>query len=103
MAYEDEPGYEEDYERFDLGSPPPPSYRDPVICLSCGAQNAPTNRHCEECGARLSQGPLPAAPRPAVQATAGVRAVIAIGGLLLGVIVIALLFQIGRASCRERV
>lgn len=95
MGYEEDQGYEDDYERFELGSPPPPpSYREPVICPSCGAQNAPTNRHCEECGARLSQGPLPAAPRPAVQATAGVRAVIAIGGLLLGVIVIALLFQL---------
>lgn len=94
LQYEDETPAEEEYETFELGATPPPPAREPVICPSCGADNAPTNRHCEECGARLSQGPLPAAPRPAVQATAGVRAVIAIGGLLLGVIVIALLFQL---------
>lgn len=94
LGYEDEPHHEEDYERFELGETPPPHVREPVVCPSCGAENAPGNRHCEECGARLSQGPLPAAPRPAVQATAGVRAVIAIGGLLLGVIIIALLFQL---------
>jgi len=92
MGYDDEPTGEDEYERFELGAAPPP--REPIICPSCGADNAPGNRHCEECGARLSQGPLPAAPRPAVQATAGVRAVIAIGGLLLGVIIIALLFQL---------
>lgn len=95
LEYEEELPAEEEYETFDLGAgPPPPSPREPVVCPSCGAENAPGNRHCEECGARLSQGPLPAAPRPAVQATAGVRAVIAIGGLLLGVIIIALLFQV---------
>lgn len=94
LDHEHEITPEEDYERFELGAGPPPAAREPVICPSCGAENAPSNRHCEECGARLSQGPLPAAPRPAVQATAGVRAVIAIGGLLLGVIIIALLFQL---------
>lgn len=100
LGYPDEPehGHDNDYEHFELGAGPPPEpARRPsttLICPSCGTENAPTNRHCEECGARLSQGPLPTAPRPAVQATAGVRAVVAIGGLLLGVIVIALLFQI---------
>src|SRR5690606_15201248 len=89
MGYDDEPTGEDEYERFELGAAPPP--REPTICPSCGAANAPGNRHCEECGARLSQGPLPAAPRPAVQATAGVRAVIAIGGPLLGAANIALL------------
>lgn len=87
----------EDFEEFELGSAPPPDERTPgglVTCPSCGAPNHPGNRHCEECGARLSQGPLPAAPRPAVQATAGVRAVVAIASLLLGVIVIALIFRI---------
>jgi hypothetical protein len=89
----------EDFEEFDLGAPPPPqagarSQGGMITCPSCGASNHPGNRHCEECGARLSQGPLPAAPRPAVQATAGVRAVVAIASLLLGVILIALLFRI---------
>ena len=100
LGYQDEPEADVDYEYFELGETPPPSEspspRRPaqVVCPSCGFENVATNRHCEECGARLSQGPLPAAPRPAVQATAGVRAVIAIGGLLLGVILIALLFQV---------
>lgn len=96
LGYPDDPQLNAEYEEFALGSEPPPQARqgNVTICPSCGAENAPGNRHCEECGARISQGPLPAAPRPAVQATAGVRAVIAIGGLLLGIIVIALLFQL---------
>ncbi|MGA7280771.1 MAG: zinc-ribbon domain-containing protein [Acidimicrobiia bacterium] len=95
------------YEEFELGAPPPPA--DPaeggqrqtkagkqvksINCPSCGAVNPPNNRHCQECGARLSQGPLPTAPRPTVQATAGVRAALAISALLFGVVVIALLFN----------
>ena len=65
-----------------------------LTCPSCGAGNPSGNRHCQECGARLDQRPLPTAPRPAVQATAGVRAALAISGLLFAVIVIALLFNI---------
>lgn len=93
------------YEEFELGAPPPPAERpsssrrssnkDPEVgCPSCGAVNPANNRHCQECGARLSQGPLPTAPRPAVQATAGVRAALAISALLFAVVVIALLFNI---------
>lgn len=98
------------YEEFSLDEPPnrearaetPPPGRarnsngngTPVECPSCGAVNPGNNRHCQECGARLKQGPLPTAPRPAVQATAGVRAALAISGLLLGVILIALFFNI---------
>ncbi|HET9260419.1 MAG TPA: hypothetical protein VFP42_09875, partial [Acidimicrobiia bacterium] len=98
------------YEEFSLDEPPgregraetPPPARGrngngngtPVECPSCGAVNPGNNRHCQECGARLKQGPLPTAPRPAVQATAGVRAALAISGLLLGVILIALFFNI---------
>ncbi len=92
-----------EYEEFSLeGSPPPSDIPRPplqvasqtVSCPSCGTPNPDTNRHCEECGARLSQGALPVAPRPAVQATAGVRAAMAISGLLFAVVVIALLFNI---------
>jgi RNA polymerase subunit RPABC4/transcription elongation factor Spt4 len=90
------------YEEFELGAPPPPVERSTrksqnspeTTCPSCGAVNPANNRHCQECGARLSQGPLPTAPRPAVQATAGVRAALAISGLLFAVVVIALLFNI---------
>ena len=91
------------YEEFELSAPPPPAERSTpsrksgnspdVSCPSCGAVNPANNRHCQECGARLSQGPLPTAPRPAVQATAGVRAALAISALLFAVVVIALLFN----------
>lgn len=95
LGSEEGAGQGEDFEEFELGSAPPPARATGVVtCPSCGASNHPGNRHCEECGARLSQSPLPAAPRPAVQATAGVRAVVAIASLLLGVILIALLFRI---------
>lgn len=93
-----------DFEEFSLEEEPPPGYEEPgpavrfphseVQCPSCGTSNPADNRHCEECGARLSQGPLPVAPRPAVQATAGVRAAMAIAAILAAVAVIALLFNI---------
>lgn len=88
---------EDEYEEFDLEDRPPPTAGrngDPIICPSCGAPNPPGNRHCEECGARLRQGPLPAAPRPAVQTTAGVRAVIALSALLGVVVLGALLINL---------
>lgn len=94
------------YEEFSLDEPPPREEQpvdepDPrknpsktVVCPSCSAVNPSTNRHCQECGARLDQAPLPTAPRPAVQATAGVRAALAISGLLFLVILIALFVNI---------
>ncbi len=90
------------YEEFSLEEAPPADPAEEPIavgghhvnCPSCGASNPESNRHCQECGARLSQAPLPTAPRPAVQATAGVRAALAISGLLLVVIVIALIFNV---------
>ena len=93
------------YEEFALGAAPPEEDPEPerpaaksapvrtVACPSCGAANPPNNRHCQECGARLSQAPLPTAPRPAVQASAGVRAAMAISGLLFVVVLVALLFN----------
>ena len=88
----------DDYEEFDLEDGPPPAPRsgEPLICPSCGASNPANNRHCEECGARLRQSPLPAAPRPAVQATAGVRAVIALSALLGVVVLGALILNVFR-------
>lgn len=90
-------------ERFELGTQPPaesgpppvePIPEEPITCSICGTLNPPSNRHCEECGARLAQGPLPTAPRPSVQVTAGVRAVMALGALIVGVLFIVLLFQL---------
>ncbi|HEY7582072.1 MAG TPA: hypothetical protein VIB78_00370 [Acidimicrobiia bacterium] len=88
---------EDEYEEFDLeeGPPPPRTARgEPTLCPSCGAPNPSTNRHCEECGARLRQGPLPTAPRPAVQSTAGVRALGALFGLIALVVIIAVLINL---------
>ena len=91
------------YEEFSLGHEPPddvgaeveapPTVSASDGCPSCGAGNPPSNRHCQECGARLSKAPLPTAPRPAVQTTAGVRAALAISGLLLVVVVSALVVR----------
>lgn len=93
------------YEEFQLeGEPPsdteegeeptPPKTGRTIGCPSCGAINPSSNRHCQECGARLNQGPLPTAPRPAVQATAGVRAALAISGLLFVVVIVAILVNV---------
>ena len=90
-------------EHFDLDTAPPDDYEtddqsvasipySSTTCPSCGAANPETNRHCEECGARLSQGPLPIAPQPLLQASAGVRAAIMITAVLLGVLLIAWIF-----------
>lgn len=88
FSLDETPPVEEDHDHT-----PPPATSSAISCPSCSAKNPESNRHCQECGARLSQAPLPTAPRPAVQATAGVRAALAISGLLFVVIVIALLFN----------
>jgi RNA polymerase subunit RPABC4/transcription elongation factor Spt4 len=96
---------EAEYEEFTLSEAPPPGApgspperrvlpQETVACPVCGFANPATNRHCEECGARLSQAAMPVAPRPAVTSTAGTRAVMAISGILFGVVVIALLFNL---------
>lgn len=89
---------DDDYEEFDLEEGPPPAPRlsrgEPILCPSCGAPNPSTNRHCEECGARLRQGPLPTAPRPGVQTPAGVRALGALVGLILAIGAIAFLINL---------
>jgi hypothetical protein len=89
---------DDEYEEFDLeaGPPPMPSANEgePIICPSCGASNPPGNRHCEECGARLRQGPLPTAPRPAVGSTAPVRALLMLMILIGAVAFVAFLINL---------
>lgn len=87
------------YEEFELDKEPDSSTiqslpYDSIPCPSCGANNPPTNRHCEECGARISQGALPVAPQPMIQTSAGIRAAMAIGGVLIAVVLIAVLFNV---------
>ncbi len=62
-------------------------------CPSCGAANPASNRHCEECGARLSRQQLPVAPQPPVGTSAGLRAVIAVSAVLIVVFVGAAIFN----------
>lgn len=87
------------YEEFELADAPDQSSiqslpYNSIPCPSCGANNPPTNRHCEECGARISQGALPVAPQPMIQTTAGIRAAMAIGAVLLVVVLVAVVFNV---------
>ncbi len=85
----------EGFEEFELGSTANLTQvpYNTVSCPSCGAANPTTNRHCEECGARLMQGALPVAPQPILATSPGVRAALAIGGLLVAVVLAAVLFN----------
>lgn len=70
--------------------------RATTACPSCGAVNPAQNRHCEECGARLAQGPLPVAPQPIVQMSAGARALMVIASVLVAVVLVAIIFNLFR-------
>jgi len=65
-------------------------------CPSCGTVNPPFNRHCEACGARLSQVPLPVAPQPMLRTTAGARALMVLAGVILTVAILALAVNVFR-------
>ena len=90
-------------EEFVLGETPPDdaAWEPPMVtaaqqttaCPSCGAANPAANRHCEECGARLSRQQLPVAPQPPVGTSAGLRAVIAVSAVLIVVFVGAAIFN----------
>ena len=90
------------FEEFTLSDSPPADDDEPsapvpletstqqlVNCPSCGAANPAHNRHCEECGARITQGPLPVAPQPMIRTTAGARALAVILGVVAVVAVLA--------------
>ncbi len=74
---------------------PPPIVQeaDYVSCPSCGAANPSHNRHCEECGARLSQDMLPVAPPPLLRSSAGARALVAAFVVIVLVVIAAFVFR----------
>jgi hypothetical protein len=105
------------FEPFDLEEGPPPKQRkgsggggpdDPegpvpgpgyaLPCPSCGTPNPPSNRHCEACGARLSQSGMPVAPQPMLRTTAGARALMVLAGVILTVAVLALIVNVFRGG-----
>ena len=106
MAKDKDP-FDDLFEPFELEDGPPPPGSEPppapptqakppqasapveqAACPSCGAFNPAYNRHCEQCGARLTKEPLPVAPAPMVRATPGGRA---LSVLAAAVLVVALI------------
>jgi len=69
-----------------------------VPCPSCGAYNPAYNRHCEQCGARLTKEPLPVAPAPMVRSTPGGRALSVLAAAVLIVALVALLVNVFRGG-----
>jgi len=69
-----------------------------IPCPSCGTLNPPFNRHCDSCGARLSQAPLPVAPQPMLRTTAGARALMVLAGVILTVALLALAVNVFRGG-----
>lgn len=106
------------FEPFDLDEPPivddlpdapeaPPARHRPAVeqdavrlidCPSCGTGNSAHNRHCEACGARLGQDPLPMAPPPMIRATPGGRALGVLAAVVLFVALAAVLFNAFRGG-----
>lgn len=88
-------------------APPPPQKESPSTasapveqapCPSCGAYNPAYNRHCEQCGARLTKEPLPVAPAPMVRSTPGGRALSVLAAAVLVVALIALIVNVFRGG-----
>lgn len=69
-----------------------------IACPSCGARNPSFNHHCERCGSRLSQDPMPIAAAPAARSTAGGRALGVLSGVVLVVALVALMANIFRGD-----
>ncbi|MCE2530688.1 MAG: hypothetical protein J4G11_12600 [Acidimicrobiia bacterium] len=64
-----------------------------LTCPSCFSQQSPTNRHCQECGARLGKRRIAVAPMPIRSVTAGNRAVRVIITGVAFVVIFALIYQ----------
>ncbi|HSG80016.1 MAG TPA: hypothetical protein VLD62_10585 [Acidimicrobiia bacterium] len=69
-----------------------------VACPSCHSHNPPYNRHCEACGARIDQAPMPVAPQPMLRTTAGARALMVLAGVIFTVAVLALAVNVFRGD-----
>jgi hypothetical protein len=69
-----------------------------IDCPSCGTANPAHNRHCEECGARIGQSPLPMAPPPMIRATPGGRALGVLAAVVLVVALVSVLFNAFRGD-----
>lgn len=69
-----------------------------VMCPSCGSVNPGYNRHCEHCGARLSQDPLPVAPPPMSRTSPGARALGVLAAVVLVVALAVLIFNVFRGG-----
>jgi len=123
---QDKPDFDDLFEPFELGEaptepetprrqpPPRPETTDSqeiiapdaatpapvptVACPSCGAQNPDYNRHCEQCGARLSQDPLPVAPAPTLRSSPGGRALGVLVAVVLFVALAVLIFNVFRSD-----
>lgn len=69
-----------------------------IGCPACGARNPAYNHHCERCGSRLSQEPMPIAPAPAARSTAGGRALGVLAAVVLLVALVALVMNIFKSG-----
>ncbi|MDE0137039.1 MAG: hypothetical protein OXM57_13500 [bacterium] len=72
-----------------------------LTCPSCFSQQSPTNRHCQECGARLGRRRIAVAPMPIRSVTAGNRAVRVIITGVAFVVILALIIQAMRGGDDE--
>jgi hypothetical protein len=69
-----------------------------INCPSCGSQNPVFNHHCERCGSRLGQDPMPIAPAPQSRSSAGGRALGVLAAVVLVVALVALMMNIFRGG-----
>jgi len=74
---------------------------DVVACPACGARNPSYNHHCERCGSRLSEDPMPIAPAPGSRSSAGGRALGVLAASVLLVALVALTINIFRSDAPE--
>lgn len=74
--------------------PPAPSHVSTTSCPSCGSENPDYNRHCDQCGARLSRDPLPVAPAPTLRTSPGGRALGVLVAIVLLVGLAALIYNV---------